>query len=100
MPLIPSSNRRYTESIFNSHLSSMISAGCELTVMRDQQVITFHEPRTIVPDTDVLISSSPFHPISPDIYYINIDKLKTEDMPGILDSLNSRSLKSLFYATA
>ena len=88
MPLIPSSNRRFTYRIFNDYIfDSMIGNGCEMTVMRNQQEITFQEPRKIIPDTAFI--SSPSKPISSDIFYLNLGKLKTKDMPAILDSLNN-----------
>ena len=88
-PLIPSSNERFTNRIFNDHIFvSMIRNVCEMTVMRNQQVITFHEPRKIIPDS-AFISSSQSNPISPDIYYLNLGKLKTKELPDILDRLNN-----------
>ena len=86
--LIPSSNKRFEYNIFNGHIfDSMIRKGCELTVMRNQQVITFYEPMTKRSDTTV-ISLTTSNPISSDIYYLNLSKFKMEDWP-ILDSLNS-----------
>jgi len=88
MPLIPSSNLRFTYNIFYNHIFySLIRVGCELSILRNQQEITFREPVTKIPDLQ--ISSSPSISISSDVFYLNLGKLKTEDMPGMLDSLNN-----------
>ena len=87
-PLIPSSNKRYTDNILNSHIfRTMIWVGCELTIMRNQQVITFREPITKTPDPIFAMSAS--NPISSDIYYLNPGQLTMKEMHGILDSLNN-----------
>ena len=85
--LIPSSNQRYTDNAVNCCIYQAIMDGCILTVMRNQQVITFREDKkSLSEETEV---SPSFYSISPDICYVNMDILKSSDIPDMMDSLNN-----------
>ncbi len=84
-PLIPSSNSRFTDNAVNGYIYISIMNGCVLTVMRNQQEITLCEHPKQRPTESPL----PRYPISPDNYYINLDKLHAIDIPNMIDSLKN-----------
>ena len=81
--LIPSSNRRFTDNAVNGWLHEVIVDGCTLTILRNQQEITLRESRK----TFVRESSPLFSTVSADIGYVNVDRLRSFDIPNVMNSL-------------
>ena len=84
-PLFPSPNRRFNDNVINGNIFLSIMNGCQLTVMRNQHIITLYENKKNI--TDEIIS--PYYSISPDIFYVNLDILKDSDIPCMADSLKN-----------
>lgn len=84
---ITSSNNHFTENAINGWIYHVINNGCSITVLRNQQVMTFKEDQKAVrTNTEVPLS---FYEISNDIYYTNLAKLKSAEVPGLMDSLKN-----------
>ena len=88
LSFIPSSNKRYADNGINGYIYHSIMQGCKLTVMRNQQIITFNEKKKVY-ISDNTIANSPYYSISPNICYVNFDKLKSSDILGMIDSLKN-----------
>ena len=83
--LIVSSNKHFTDNGVNCSIFFTFRTGCQLTILRNEQVMTINEKRkfySIDPD------SASYHRISPTIGYVNLDKLKDSVIPSMIDSLN------------
>ncbi len=83
--LISSSNRHFTDNAINGYIYISVVDGCTLTVLRNRQEITICEDKKPLPERP----SSPFHMISRDIGYVNLEALKSSDIPGMMDSLKN-----------
>ena len=82
--LIASSNKYYTDNAVNCWIFHSIWRGGRFTILRNQQVMTinrFDRFRLIVSD------STSYQTISQDIGYVNLDFLKSADIPDMMDSM-------------
>ena len=82
---IPSSNKHYMGNYVNCRIYISIIDGCTLTVMRNQQVVTINEERKPYPI--IASDSTSYDTISPDIGYVNLDFLKSADIPDMMESM-------------
>jgi hypothetical protein len=100
--LISSSNQLYTTYVVNGWIYQSIMNGCTLTVLRNRREMAIREDKKPLPKE----SSPPFHTISRDIGYVNLEVLKSSDIPGMMDSLENcrgiifdlRNYPLLFYS--
>ena len=83
---IPSSNKRYTDNAVNGCIFNSIMDSCIITVMRNQQIMTFREGKKTLPKE--MESSHFFHNISSDIGYVNLELIKESDIPVLMDTIN------------
>ena len=84
--LIPSSNRLFTDYAVNGWIYVSVFLGCNLTVMRNAEMMNIIEKRKNFPiDTD----STSYHKITSEIGFVNLDKLKNSVIPCMMDSLNN-----------
>jgi len=83
--LIPSSNMRFTDNAVNGIIYWTIMGGCSLTILRNQKEISFSE---YTKRSSVITPLSPYRSISSEIGYVNLDSLKSFDIPSIIDSMN------------
>ena len=90
---IPSSHRRFKDHCVNGFLYLSYMNDCMLTVMRNQQVITFREQwKNIFNET---LSTKPFSSITSNISYVNLENLNSSDILGVLDSM--RNNKAIIF---
>jgi len=85
--LIPSSNLLFTNYAVNGWIYVSIFLGCNLIVMRNEQIMTICEERkTFSWSIDTIPS---YFTISSDISYVNLEKLQESEITRMMDNLNN-----------
>ena len=84
--LIASSNKYYTDNAVNCWIYHSIWRGGKFTVLRNQQLITINRYDRFRP---LVSDSTSYYPVSPEFGYVNLNFLKTSDIPDMMDSMKN-----------